>query len=196
MGRLRFDISVSLDGFVAGPRDDVSQLHRWLNEASTFREWIGEGGGESGPDADVFAEMFRGVGAILVGRRMFDVSEEPWGEDPPFHLPIVVVTHRARETVEKKGGTTYTFVTDGLAEALRQAKAAAGDQDVLVAGGANIAQQCIKAGLLDEMEIHVVPVLLCRGRRLWDHLGTEPIDLTKTRAVDSAGVTHLRYRFA
>jgi dihydrofolate reductase len=129
-----------------------------------------------------------------MGRRMFDHAEEPWGDDPPFHTQVFVLTHRAREPLVKEGGTTFTFVTDGIERALEEAKAAAGDKDVSIAGGANAIQQYLKAGLLDEMQIHVVPVLLGDGRRLFEDLGTEPIELEGIRVIDSKDVTHLRFR--
>jgi dihydrofolate reductase len=109
-------------------------------------------------------------------------------------MPVFVVTHEARETVTKEGGTTFTFVTDGIESALKQAQAAAGDNDVSVAGGANIVQQYLRAGLLDEVQIHLVPVLLGEGHRLFDHLGAEHIEWERTRVIESPGVTHLRFR--
>lgn len=116
------------------------------------------------------------------------------GDNPPFRHPVFVITHEAREKEVKDGGTTYTFVTDGIESALEQAKAAAGDKDVKVAGGANTVQQYIKAGLLDEIQVHIAPVLLGDGIRLFDHLGAERIELEKTRVIESPGVTHLRFR--
>lgn len=129
-----------------------------------------------------------------MGRRMFDHGEEPWGDTPPFHVPVFVVTHRAREPLSKDGGTTFTFVTDGFESAVQQARAAVGDKDVLVAGGGNIIQQLLSAGLLDELQIHLIPVLLGDGTRLFAQAGSEPIQLEITRVIESAGVTHLRYR--
>ncbi|MBA3728828.1 MAG: dihydrofolate reductase family protein, partial [Actinobacteria bacterium] len=117
-----------------------------------------------------------------------------WGPNPPFHMPVFVMTHRARETVAKEGGTSFTFVTDGIEGALERAKAAAGDKGVSIAGGANTVQQFIKAGLLDEMQIHVVPVLLGDGVRLFDDLGSEQIELERTRVIESRDVVHLRFR--
>jgi dihydrofolate reductase len=125
---------------------------------------------------------------------MFDAGEGPWGANPPFHVPVFVLTHNAKDMVAKEGGTTFTFVTDGIESALEQAQAAAGDKDVSVAGGASIVQQSIKAGLLDELQIHLVPLLLGEGRRLFDHLGTDHIELESTRVIESPGVTHLRFR--
>jgi dihydrofolate reductase len=129
-----------------------------------------------------------------MGRRMFALGEGPWGDDPPFHMPVFVLTHESREPVIKEGGTTFTFVTDGIESALEQAKAAAGDRDVSVARGANVIQQYLKAGLLDEIQIHLVPVLLGEGIRLFDRMGRRPIELESTRMIESPEVTHLRYR--
>jgi len=202
MGKVITDMSMSLDGFIAGP-DDRSEmglgeggerLHEWLYELASWRERHSLTGGTTGTDSEVLDEAFRNVGAILMGRRMFDLGEGPWGENPPFHTPVFIVTHRARQKVVKEGGTTYIFVTDGFESALRQAKAAAGDMDVSVAGGANVIQQSLKAGMLDEIQVHIVPVLLGGGIRLFDHLGVEPIDLETIRVIESPGVTHLRFR--
>jgi len=202
MGKVITDMSMSLDGFIAGP-DDRSEmglgeggerLHEWLYELASWRERHSLTDGTTGTDSEVLDEAFRNVGAILMGRRMFDLGEGPWGENPPFHTPVFIVTHRARQKVVKEGGTTYIFVTDGFESALRQAKAAAGDKDVSVAGGANVIQQSLKAGMLDEIQVHIVPVLLGGGIRLFDHLGVEPIDLETIRVIESPGVTHLRFR--
>ncbi len=127
-----------------------------------------------------------------MGRRVFDNGVEPWGENPPFHVPAFVVTHGAREPLAKEGGTTYTFVTDGIESALAQA--VAGDRDVVLGGGADIVRQFIKAGLLDELQIHLVPVLLGDGIRLFDQMGPGHIELECTRVIDVPGVTHLRFR--
>lgn len=127
---------------------------------------------------------------------MFALGERHWGDNPPFHMPVFVVAHEAREKIKKEGGTTFTFVTDGIESALQQARAAAGVKDVSVAGGANIVQQFLKAGLLDEIQIHFIAVLLGEGRRLFDHLGTDHIELERTRVIESPGVTHMKFRVA
>lgn len=202
MGKVTSDMSMSLDGFITGPNDSVEKplgeggerLHEWVYGLASWRERHGLAGGKADRDAEVIDESFKTTGAVVMGRRMFDVGEGPWGNNPPFHMPVFVVTHRARAKLIKEGGTTFTFVTHGIESALEQAKAAAGDNDVSVAGGANIVQQFIKAGLLDELQIHLVPVMLGEGRRLFDHLGTEQIELERTRVIDSPGVTHLRFR--
>jgi dihydrofolate reductase len=140
------------------------------------------------------AEQFARLGAVVMGRRMFDGGEGPWGDNPPYHAPVFIATHRSRETVTKQGGTTYTFVTDGAASAIAPAKAAAGDNDVWVPGGALIIQELLHAGLLDEVNIHLVPVLLGQGRRLFEQSAGQTIELECTRVIASPRVTHLRYR--
>jgi dihydrofolate reductase len=209
MTRLISDISMSLDGFVAGPNPSLEQplgergerLHEWVFRLKSWREPHGLPGGGSGHDDEVVAETLRATGAVVMGRRMFSGGEGPWeddpnadgwwGDDPPFHGPVFVVTHHARETVEKRGGTSFTFVTDGIEAAVEQARAVAGEKDVLLAGGASVIQQCLNAGLLDELQVHVVPVLLGGGTRLFDGLD-EPVELEATRVICSPAVTHLR----
>jgi dihydrofolate reductase len=199
VGKVAIDISLSLDGFIAGPNDGSTQglgeggeqLHEWVFGLKSWRERHGLEGGETGPDSDILEEAFADAGAIVMGRRMFDLAEAPWGDEPPFYNPVFVVTHRPRETLAKKR-TTFTFVTDGVESAVEQARAAGGDKDVLIAGGAQIAQQCLHAGLVDELQLHVVPVLLGGGKRLLDDVGRGELELD--RVVGSPRVTHLRYR--
>jgi dihydrofolate reductase len=211
MPRLTLDISMSLDGFVAGPNASLEQplgaggerLHEWAFPLAAWREPHGLTGGAVNRDSEVVDEAIESTGAYLMGRRMFgggegqwgdDPWEGWWGEDPPFHVPVFVLTHHAREPLVKQGGTTFTFVTDGIEAALEQAQAAAGDKDVTVAGGADVAQQYLRAGLLDELQVHVAPLLLGDGVRLFGDLGGDPIGLECTRVIDSPAVTHLRYR--
>jgi dihydrofolate reductase len=212
MGRVIFDISMSLDGFIAGPNISLEQplgeggegLHEWVVKLKSWRERHGLEGGETGPDADVVAETIHDTGAFVMGRNMFSNGSGPWeddpkrdgwwGDDPPFHAPVFVLTHHPREMETKQGGTTYTFVTDGIEAALEQARAAAGDKDVQLAGGASVVQQYLRAGLVDEFQIHVVPVLLSGGVRLLDGLGGDAPELELTRVVDSPDASHLRYR--
>jgi dihydrofolate reductase len=199
MGIVKSDISVSLDGFVAGPNDGVDnpmgdggeRLHEWVFGLASWREPHGLPGGETNRDDEVQEESLRDIGAVVLGRRMFD-NAKGWGDDPPFHVPVFVLTHEAKEDLVKEGGTTFTFVSDGVESALAQARAAAGDKNVAVGGGANTIQQFLSAGLLDELQIHVVPVLLGGGVRLFDGLGQ--VDLETTRVVDSPAVTHLKFR--
>ena len=212
MAGVRCDISMSLDGFAAGPNPSLEKplgeggdlLHEWAFAAASWRESHGLSGGEANADSEVLEESVRTTGAVVMGRRMFSGGEGPWGpdprargwwgEDPPFHVPVFVLTHHDRETLVMEGGTSFEFVTDGIEAALERAKAAAGDKDVLLAGGASIVQQYLKAGLLDELQIHVAPVLLGEGTSLFDRLGIEPVGLEATRVIASPSVTHLRFR--
>ena len=200
MGKVTADISMSLDGFIAGPNDRPGnglgdggeRLHQWVYDLASWRQPHGLSGGETNRDSEILEEAFENVGAIVLGRRMFD-NAEGWGDEPPFHVPVFVLTHEAREKLVKQGGTTFTFVTDGIESVLAQARTAAGDKNVAIGGGANTIQQFIAAGLLDELQIHLVPVLLGDGIRLFEQLGGEPIELEGTRVVASPDVTHLRF---
>jgi dihydrofolate reductase len=216
MAKLKLDISMSLDGFVAGPNQTLDeplgrggeQLHEWVLATRAWRESHGKSGGEDNVDSNIADESIGNVGATLMGRRMYSGGEGPWeddpnangwwGEDPPFHHPVFVLTHHAREPLEMEGGTTFTFVTEGIEAGLEQARAAAAGKDVAVAGGAEVAQQYLRARLLDELQIHVVPVLLGSGVRLFEnHLGSDQIEVELDRVIDSPeppAVTHLRYR--
>ena len=201
-GRVLVDITTSLDGFVAGPNDGIDKglgeggerLHQWLYDLSTWRERHGLSGGESNRDAEILGEAFETVGAIVIGRRMFDLAEGPWGSNPPFHMPVFVLTHRPRERLTKEGGTSFTFVTDGIESALDQAKAAAGGKDVSIGGGASAIQQFLKGGLVDELQVHIAPLLLGDGVRLFDQMAGKQIELEKTRVIDSPAATHLKFR--
>jgi dihydrofolate reductase len=213
MGKLTLDISMSLDGFVAGPNQTLDQplgeggeaLHEWVLPVASWRQSHGLSGGERNADSEVVEEVLAKNGATVMGRRMFSGGAGPWeedpnadawwGDDPPFHHPVFVLTHHAREPVTKQGGTTFTFVSDGIEAALEQARAAAGDKDVGVGGGATVAQQYLRAGLLDELQIHLVPVLLGDGVRLFeDHHDPDRGRLECTRVIESPAVTHLAYR--
>jgi dihydrofolate reductase len=187
------DISMSLDGFIAGPNDDVDPLHEWLYGLKGFREPHGMEGGTTDPDSEVIDEAMKRSGAVIVGGRMYELAEG-WGDNPPFHKPVFVLTHRAREPLVKEGGTTFTFVTDGAASALAQARAVAGDRDISIGGGASTVQQYLGAGLVDEMQIHIVPVLLGAGIRLFEGIGPGRVKLETTRVIESPVVTHLRFR--
>ena len=216
MGKLILDISMSLDGFVAGPDQTLDEplgrggegLHEWAFAARAWRASHGMEGGEANVDNEVIEEHLGRIGATIMGRRMFSGGEGPWdddpnadawwGDDPPFHHPVFILTHHEREPVTKEGGTTFTFVTDGIESALEQARAAAGDKDVHVGGGAQAAQQYLAAGLVDEMQLHVVPMLLGEGARMFENHVTEPPrELEHVRTSESpTGVTHVKYRSA
>jgi dihydrofolate reductase len=210
MTRLRFQISMSLDGFIAGPNQSTEnplgeggmQLHQWAFGLAAWRERHGQEGGEVNPSTDVVEESLENVGATVMGRNMFGGTgpwgDDPWdgwwGDDPPFHMPVFIVTHHERQPVVKRGDTPFTFVTDGIESALEQARTAAAGKDVALGGGANIAQQYLKAGLIDEMQIHLVPVLLGDGARLFDNVMPMKPGLECIRAVEAPGVLHLTYR--
>jgi dihydrofolate reductase len=192
MPKVSFDISMSLDGYIAGPGDDVDPLHEWIYGLESWRDRHNLEGGEPGRDSDVLEEAFRDVGAMVMGKRMFDLGEPHWGDDPPFHLPVFVVTHEAREALPK-GDTTFSFVTDGVPGAVQRARSAAGERNVAVMGGAEVIQQCLAEGLVDDFQLHVVPVLLGAGIRLFAEPGPQ-LELEPARVIGSPAVTHVRYR--
>jgi dihydrofolate reductase len=210
MSTFRFQITVSLDGYVAGPDQSEENplgvggedLHQWVVELEAWRKPHGQEGGKVNASTPVVEKIQSNVGATVMGRNMFGGgpgpwSEDPpwngwWGDDPPFHTPVFVLTHHPREPLEMEGGTTFFFVTDGIESALEQARRAAGSQDVLLGGGANVAQQYFAGGLLDEFDLHVVPILLGDGERLLDNVGD--IGLEQVRAIEAPGVTHIKYR--
>jgi dihydrofolate reductase len=214
MPRLRFDISISLDGYVAGPGQSMDEplgaggerLHDWALKLASWREQHGREGGEVNADTRVMDEQMQGVGAVIMGRGMFcgggrtGAWPEPawngwWGDDPPFHVPVYVLTSHARDSQEMEGGTSFHFVTEGPGAALEQARAAAPGADwILIAGGANTINQYLRAGLVDEFQLHVSPILLGGGERLFDDLGDAPPKLERTREIEGPTVTHLRYR--
>jgi dihydrofolate reductase len=193
MGRVFLDATTSLDGFVAGP--NVSLAHPLGEGGMCLHDWLFLGNKEADGtvDREVADEMFANTGAFVMGRTMFDVGEGPWGDDGAFGKPCFVLTHRAREPLVR-GPTTFNFVTDGLESALAQAIAAAEGKDVGIPGSATVAQQCLRAGLLDELRIHVAPVLLGAGTRLFDGLGSALVKLQRTRVLQSSFVTHFVYR--
>ncbi|HEX2088022.1 MAG TPA: dihydrofolate reductase family protein [Solirubrobacteraceae bacterium] len=209
---LILDISTSLDGYVAGPNqtleqplgDGGEQLHEWAFAAASWREAHGRAGGERNADSAVIDEHLARIGATIMGRRMFSGGKGPWdddpratgwwGDEPPFHHPVFVLTHHPREPLVMQGGTTFTFVTDGIESALEQAREAAGGKDVAIGGGAQAAQQYLRAGLLDELQLHVSAILLGGGERLFADLGPDLPALERTRVIESPAVTHLRYR--
>ena len=211
MSRLRSQISISLDGFVAGPNQSEEhplgeggeRLHEWVFPLAAWRQAQGEQGGEVNASTRIVEESIENVGAAVMGRNMFGPVRGAWdgeqwrgwwGDDPPYHYPVFILTHYPRDPVKMDGGTTFHFVTDGIASALEQAKKAAGSNDVMLWGGASVIDQYLAAGLLDELELHVVPVLLGGGARLFDNLGDTAVRLEQVRVVEAPGVTHLKYR--
>jgi dihydrofolate reductase len=211
VSRVRFKISMPLDGFVAGPGQSVDnplgiggmRLHEWVFPLAVWRSMVGLEGGEANESSAVVEESVANIGATVMGRNMFGGHpgawdrKNPWngwwGSDPPFHHPVFVLTHHPREPLELEGGTTFTFVTDGIAAALDQARRAAGGKDVALAGGANAAQQYLVSGRVDEMEINLVPTLLGSGERLFDSVGGDLRGLELIRTVATPRVTHLKF---
>jgi dihydrofolate reductase len=195
-------LSMSLDGFVAGPNDSPAnglgdggeRLHEWITATASWQRRHGGEGGEETEESRL-VESFERAGAIIMGRRMFDHGEEPWGPEPPFRKPVFIVTHREREPLVK-GETTYTFVTEGVERALELAREAAGGKDVELAGGGQIVSQYLAAGLLDEIYVHVAPVILGGGPRLFDAPGLENVTLEPAEVLHSPKATHIRYRRA
>jgi dihydrofolate reductase len=210
MSKVRAFISVSLDGYVAGPNQTMENplgeggegLHEWVVALKPWREAHGMDGGEDNASTAVVEEENTNLGAEIMGRGKFGPpgggpwGDEPWqgwwGDDPPFHKPVFVLTHHPREPLTLSD-TTFTFVTDGIQSALRQAQAAAGDRDVVIGGGAKAIDQFLAAGMLDELELHVAPIILGGGERLFAGVGRE-VKLELVRAVEAPGVTHLKYR--
>jgi dihydrofolate reductase len=213
VSRLKFEISVSLDGFVAGPNQSLEhplgeggeQLHEWAFKLVAWRRAHGREGGEVNASTEVVADATANIGANLMGRKMFGGGPGPWaatdpwngwwGENPPFHTPVVVLTHHSRAPLELEGGRTFHFVTEGIEAALELANELAGGRDVHISGGADAGRQYLAAGLVDEMWLHVVPVLLGGGTSLFDE-ATAGTSLVQERVVEAPGVAHLRYRRA
>jgi dihydrofolate reductase len=211
LSKLRFKISMSLDGFVAGPSQSVAnplgiggmRLHEWVFPLTVWRAMQGLQGGGVNDSTKVVEDSLANIGATLMGRNMFGGHPGPWdakkpwngwwGVNPPFHHPVFVLTHHAREPLQLEGGTTFTFVTDGIEAALEQARRAAGGKDVSLAGGAKAAQQYLAADLVDEMEINLVPTLLGGGERLFAGIGDDLHGLELVRTVPTPKVTHLKF---
>jgi dihydrofolate reductase len=210
MAKLRLNMAISLDGYVAGPEQSEEnpigvggmRLHEWLFPLAAFKRTHGRGEeGEVNASTPVVEGWFDNIGATIMGRNMFGPERGPWGGDPwrgwwgdepPFHVPVFVLTHHPREPLEMRGGTTFHFVSDGVESALGRAMEAADGKDVSLAGGADVSRQCLAAGLVDEMELSVAPILLGAGERLLDGVGS--LALEQLRAVEAPGVTHLKYR--
>ena len=208
MSSVTCQISISLDGFVAGPNQSVEdpigeggmRLHEWVFKTDSWRGQHGLEGGERTVDSEVVDEIVQGVGAYVMGRKMFGggdgVWDETWtgwwGVEPPFHAPVFVLTHHPREPLSMQGGTTFTFVTDGIASALQQARTAADGREVAISGGASAVRQYLAAGMLDELYLHIVPIVLGAGERLLENVG-EPI-VEPVKVIASPAVTHVKYR--
>jgi dihydrofolate reductase len=211
MARVRFRIAMSLDGFVAGPAQSVTdpigiggmRLHEWVFPLAAWRSMQGLEGGEVNESTRIVEESIANVGATVMGRNMFGGGTGPWsletpwngwwGDNPPYHHPVFVLTHHERPSLALEGGTTFHFVTQGPEAALDAARRAAGTQDVMVAGGAMAAQQYLARGAVDEMDISLVPIVLGAGERLFEGLGADLHGLTLVRTIAAADVTHLKY---
>jgi len=197
MTKVVLGMSMSLDG-VAGPETADADgmaifgaVLGWVFPLRSWREQQGQDGGEDSVDSKVWADNFARFGPQVIGRRMFDYGYPNWGETPPFHAPVFVVTNRGQDQIEKKGGTSYTFVTGGIEPAVEQARAVADGKDVLLAGGVSIAQQGLALGLVDEVVLHITPALLGRGIRLF---GTGQANLRCVETVHGEGAVHLWYQ--
>ncbi|WP_200301854.1 dihydrofolate reductase family protein [Streptomyces adelaidensis] len=199
------DLAISLDGYIAGTDvtldnpggNGAEPLFEWIHNLASWRERQGMTGGEENRDSELMREWFDATGAVIMGRMMYDTGEKFWGDNPPFHTPVFVLTHRPRPTLVKEGDTTFTFVPDGIHSALTQAKAAAGSRNVDIAGGAGTVQQYLEEGLIDELQLHIVPALLGAGLRLFEGLGPEAgrRNLEPVRTIATPLATHLKYRF-
>jgi dihydrofolate reductase len=205
MSKVRFGVAMSLDGFIAGPQQSRDnplglggmRLHDWVFPLEAFRRQHGETGGITNASTQIVEEAMTDAGAFLMGAHMFGGHDPDWtgwwGPNPPYHAPVFVLTHHPRAPLVMEGGTTFNFVTEGLASAMALARAAAGNKDVVVAGGASVIRQCLNAGLVDEINVSQVPVILGSGERLFGDLRPD-LKLQQVRVVEAPGVTHLRYR--
>jgi dihydrofolate reductase len=211
MAKVKAQISISVDGFVAGPNQSEEHglgeggegLHEWVLKLAVWRELHGREGGEVNASPPVMEEASANTGAVVMGRNMFGPergpwSEEPWkgwwGEEPPFHVPVFVLTHYEREPLEMAGGTTFEFVTEGIERAVERALGAATGKDVSIGGGAETIQEAMRAGLLEALVVSQVPILLGDGARLFEGLGDAGIELEQARVVEAPGVVHIDYR--
>jgi dihydrofolate reductase len=208
MSKVFFSVSVSLDGYLVPPGMDLAhagdpsfedwgaqwgKLQSWVLQQRFFREIAKFGdGGETGTDNHILEKTFRRTGVSIMGKRMFELGEQMWPEEAPFHTPVFVLTSQVREPWVRPGGTTFYFVNDGIASALRQARAVAGDRDIRIAGGADVIQQYLRAGLVDEFALAISPVMFGGGRRLFEAISRDvAVELVETIA--SPHVTHVRY---
>jgi dihydrofolate reductase len=212
MGKVVAELSVSLDGFVAGPNPTLEEplgeggelLHEWMTRLAVWRRAHGMEGGEEGPEAELVDESLPASGAVVMGRKMFSGGEgswdgDPnprgwWGDDPPFHVPVFVVTHHARDPLPMEGGTTFHFLTEGVEAAVEEARSAAGTKLVHISGGGSVVQQALTAGVVDELRLHVAPLLLGGGARLFDDERNRDVRLELSRVLEGSQATHLWYR--
>ena len=202
MGKVFISVGMSLDGFLAGPNggptnplgDGGTDIHQWAFKTRSFLEHLGMEGGESRTrDDEIAHQTFDRAGAYVMGRRMFDEGENNWPEDAPFHTPVFVLTNNPRSPWVRKGGTTFYFSKDTIGAALTKAQKAAGNKDVRISGGANVIQQYLNAGLVEELDIQIAPLFLGRGMRLFDHIERNKVKLEIVRAINSPLITHVMY---
>ena len=211
MSKLRFQISMSLDGYTAGPHQSLKEplgiggesLHEWIFPLAAWRNAHGKDGGEVNASSRVVEESVENVGATIMGRNMFGGHPGPWdankpwtgwwGKNPPYHHPVFVLTHYPRAPLTMEGGTTFTFVTDGIESALAQARSVAGGKDITLAGGAKAAQQYLLAGLVDEMHLNIAPILLGGGERLFEGVGPDMHGLALVRTIAGPLAAHMKF---
>lgn len=200
MSKVKSQISMSLDGYIAGVGDGTADnplgdngdlLHEWVYKLASWRALHGLEGGAESPISDMMMEEQMNSGVVVMGRRMFDSGIEAWGDEPPFHMPVLVVTHEGQAPIEKAGGTTFNFINADIEEVIKSAQTFAGDKDIAIAGGADVIQQTINAGLMDELWINLVPVLLGGGIRLFDAIENAPLKLSFKQVLSGEGVVHL-----
>ena len=202
MSKVFVDVGISLDGYIAGPNigpqnpigDGGLAIHDWMFIQKSFREHLGmEGGDDNNKDNDLIEEVFNRIGANIMGSHMFEEGEASWPEDAPFHSPVYVLTHKKREPWKRKGGTTFYFTNEPIEKVLEKAKKDAGQKDVRISGGADTIQQYLNAGLVDEFGIHLAPLILGKGIKLFDKIDKEKFSLQVSDVIDSSLVTHLFY---
>lgn len=200
---LFFDITMSLDGYIAGPDDsaehpiglDGELLHEWIINLRSWRETHGLEGGDDSEAGDELRALIDSTGATIMGHRMFEMGFPSWGDTPPFHQPVFILTHHPRDPIPMQGGTTYHFVTDGPEHALQLAREAAGNKHVHISGGAKCVQHYLNAGLVDHFTIHIAPILLRSGARLFEDTARGAVRLEVLSAREDGGWLHVHYRY-
>lgn len=203
MKKVFVSVGISLDGFLAGVNggptnplgDNGTEIHEWMYIQKSFRELLDLGeGGETGKDNDILNEIISRTGASIMGKRMFEEGEANWPENAPFHAPVYVLTNHSRDPWERRGGTTFYFVTDGIESALEKARKVAGNKDIRISGGAHVIQQYLNVGLVDEFTIHCTPIMLGTGIRLFNNMDQSKFSFDIIDVINSPIVTHLRYK--
>jgi len=203
MSKVFVDMGISLDGFIAGPNggqknplgDNGLKIHEWMFNQKSFRSHLGmEGGETNNADNDIIENIFNRIGANIMCKKMFIEGEADWPEKAPFNCPVYVLTHQKREPWERPGGATFYFVNEDIHKVLERAKKDAGNKDVRISGGAYVVQQYLNAGLVDELTLHVTPIILGKGVRLFENINKEKLSLEIVEALNSPEVTHLFYK--